>query len=219
MIDYYNNIEKRNDIKESLNVLLNDSNINIRNSAEFVLSIFEKSFNKEDFSKSPNGQYIAFYSFKDTRYNDGIPFIYYVEKDCILGFESYTSINGFGWSPDGNILCISHGGRTFSDISFINIKTNKTYKPDVYNYICENQKKSGYATGKWERPDPVIGFIEWSPDMKKVLLSYSFTDDNRVGQKGLCIYNLSQEKVEKIVKLGQYEEDHPSIEKPDNFKW
>lgn len=219
MIDYYNNIEKRNGIIESLKVLRDDSNISIKNASKFVLSIFEKSFNGEDFSKSPNGQYIAFYSFKDTRYNDGIPYVYYVEKDCIFGFESFTSINGFGWSPDGNILCISHGGRTWSNISLINLKSNKTYRPDVYNYICEKQKKLGYVTGKWARPDPVIGFIEWSPDMKKALLSYYFIDDNRVGQKGICVYNLSQEKVEKIVKLGEYEEDHPSIEKPGDFKW
>lgn len=220
MIDYYNNSEKHSEIKESLKVLLNDSNSSIRNSAEFVLSLFEKTFNGERYSKSPNGKYIAFYNFGEIRYNDGICYVYNVEEDCIYSFDnSYTNINGFGWSPDGNLLCVFHGGRTWSDISFIDVKNYKTYTTGVQSYIYENQKKLGYVIGKWDRPDPTTGFIEWSPDMKKALLSYTFIDDDRVGQKGLCIYNLVQAKIEKIVKLGQFEEDHPSIGKPDNFEW
>lgn len=220
MINYYSNTEKHDEIKNALKALLNDSNKSITDSAKFVLSIFEKSFNGEGFSKSPNGKYIAFHGFGETIYNDGICYIYIVEKDFINGFDnSYVSIGGLRWSPDGNILCISHGGRLWSSISFIDMKNSKTFTPDVHNYINKNQKKLGYMIGKWGRPDPNTSFIEWSPDMRKVLLSYSFTDDNRVGQKGLCVYNLEQAKIEKIIKLGQYEEDHPSIEKPDNFKW
>lgn len=219
MVGYYNT-DYRNEITGALKVLLNDSNDSVKQSAEFVLSLYEKSFTAEAYSKSPNGKYIAFYCFGETRYNDGICYIYNTEEDCIYGFDnSYTSINGFDWSPDGNILCVSYGGRTWIDVGFIDVKNNKTYTPGVQSYINENQKELGYVTGNWGRPDPTTGLIEWSPDLKKVLLSYTFIDDDKVGQKGLCIYNLEQEKIERIVKLGKFDEDHPSINKPDDFKW
>ncbi len=79
------------------------------------------------------------------------------------------------------------------------MKTTKNYTPNVHDYLCKNQKKLGYVIGEWNRPDPTTDFIEWSPDMKKVLLSYSFIDDNIVGQKGLCVYNLTQAKIERII--------------------
>ncbi len=219
MIGYYNT-DHRNEITEALKVLLNDSNDSVKQSAEFVLSLYGKSFEAEAYSKSPNGKYIAFYCFGETRFNDGICHIYNAEEDCIYSFDnSYTSINGFDWSPDGNILCVSHGGRTWIDISFIDVKNNRTYTPGVQIYINENQKELGYVTGDWGRPDPTTGLIEWSLDLKKVLLSYTFIDDDKVGQKGLCIYDLEQEKIERIVKLGKFDEDHPSIDKPDDFKW
>lgn len=218
MIDYYSHMDKHNEIEEELRRLLNDTNDSVKISAEFVLSIYENRFDGNSFYPSPNNKYIAFYNFRETRYNDGVCRIYMVDKDEIYTC-TFQSITGMQWSPDSNVLCIHYGGRVWSDISFIDLRTKTTYTPGIHEYLYENKDKYEYLIGNWERPNPTTHLVDWSPNMEKVLLSYSFIDDNMVGQTGLCEYDFKQAKIVRIIKLGEFHDDHPVIEVPDDFQW
>lgn len=77
----------------------------------------------------------------------------------------------------------------------------------------------GYKVGSNQRSDPWIIFIEWSPDSSKVLLSYWFSDDDRIGQKGISIYNIRKQSFEKVTPLGPSVRDYEVVEKPKGFSW
>ncbi len=122
-------------------------------------------------------------------------------------------------SPDGKWVAITTVTRNCMDTVILDTKESIEYPTGVFNYITKNAEKYEYKLGSDQKPDPYIDFVEWCPDSKKVLLSYSFTDNADIRQTGVAVFNLEKMSVEWLIKLAQGESQHTEISKPEGFNW
>ncbi len=122
-------------------------------------------------------------------------------------------------SPDGSKLVVGDGGRLWSNTVVLNLATLTTNKQDLSSYLMENCEKLGYKKGDYQRPDPSVRFLEWSPDSKKVLLSYYFSEDMEKWQSGYAVYNCGKDKYERVIPNKCSGDGYPQLEKPADFKW
>lgn len=218
----YLNSDKNDEIIPKLNNLLKDEIDFVRNAAKFSLEIFNKTFNGPEFKKSPVNSNVAFFKFSELRYNDGDVWLYSEKyKETVLLKKADGSVMDLKWSPDGNKLCIEYGGRIWSDVTIIDDinDTQELHEPKLMQYISEHNKEFKYEKGKNQRPDPYITLLEWSPDSKKALLFYSFTDDNYIVQRGSAVYDLTKKQITKVYPYPPFDGDHPPHEKPEGFTW
>ena len=131
------------------------------------------------------------------------------------------SLNGepVAVSPDGKWTAVTITARIWIDTNLVNVQTGDVMKTGIFTFITDNAWRYDYQLGKNERPDPYVEWLEWSPDSKKVLLSYSFFDDLYTRQTGVAVFNLDSGAVEWIKKLLPAEGEHSPVEKPDGFSW
>ncbi|WP_026073711.1 hypothetical protein [Acetivibrio cellulolyticus] len=215
VIEYYNKPGIKNAL-EPLNRLLKDEN-SIQDSAALSISIIKRTYNNKYLVKSHKGNRYLFTKFHGSGYGDGkLWIIDNGEINCIV--ESY-SIGDIGWSPDDKWLFANPYGRIQSEMLVVNVKSREVYNIPLFQYICDNSGKLGYKVGSNQRPDPWIKFIEWNPDSSRILLSYWFRDDNFTGQKGIAVYNIEKQSIEKTTPLGSTEGDYEVVDKPADFSW
>lgn len=214
IIEYYNKPGVKNAV-EPLNNLLKEPAIH--DSAALSLAIINRTYDNGHLVKSHKGNKYLFTKYLGSRYNDGKLWI--IDEGKIHCITENISIGGFGWSPDDEWLYANPYGRTSSDMIVVNVKSGKAYNIPVFEYICENSSKLGYKVGKNQRSDPWINFIEWSPDSSRILLSYWFNDDEYTGQKGIAVYNIAEQFLEKVTPLGLAKVDYEVVKKPDGFNW
>ncbi|MCX7923098.1 MAG: sister chromatid cohesion protein PDS5 [Clostridia bacterium] len=216
----YSNHEKKQEIIDAVSQLLNDPDENVKKAAEFTCSVLKFTFEGEDFIKSPNGKNVAFYNYREARFNDGKLWVYNGEyKEVWLLKTLEGSLGSINWSPSGEKIAVSYGGRLWSDVAIIDNPSGETYGNGLFQHILKFKDKYGYKIGKNNRVDPWITFLEWSPDSNKILLFYSFFDDDTVSQKGAAVYNLQKRDFDKLIPLGPSEADYPKAVKPKDFKW
>lgn len=123
------------------------------------------------------------------------------------------------WSADGKWIAVTTVARTQIDTVILDSKTKKEHETGIFRFILENTDKYDYKIVENQRPDPYVNFIEWCPDSKKVLLSYSFTDDYDTRQTGVTVFNLEKMAVDWMIKLSPAEGEHADIKKPEGFNW
>jgi len=218
--------ERKPEIIKALQPLLSDPVQQVRDAAKFSTEVLAETFSGPEFVPSPNGKYIAFTPFLNTRFNDGKLWVYYTEKRHISMVLKLISVGGdsgaagyIQWSPDGSKLAVGDGGRLWSDTVILNLDDLTVSKRDLISYLMENGEKFGYNIGDYQRPDPAVRFVEWSPDSKKVLLSYYFAEGQDIWQSGYAVYNCETDEYERIMPNKASNDEYPLLEKPDGFKW
>jgi hypothetical protein len=222
----YNWDERKSDIIIALQPLLTDEVQQVRDAANFSTEVLTESFSGPEFIPSPNGKDIAYNPFLNTRFNDGKVWVYFGESRQLSMVLQLLSVGGdsgvagyIQWSPDGSKLAVGDGGRLWSNTVILDLDTMTTNKQDLFSYLSENSEKFGYKIGDYQRPDPAARFLEWSPDSKKVLLSYYFAEDPEKWQSGYAIYNCETDKYERIMPNKASADEYPELEKPDGFQW
>lgn len=222
----YHTDDRKPEIIKALQTLLTDPVQQVRDAAKFSMEVLGETFSGPEFVHSPNNKFVAFNPFINTRFNDGKLWIYSSDNRQISMALQLVSVGGdsgvagyIHWSPDGTKLAVGDGGRLWSNTVILNLSTFTTNKQELYSYLAENSKKFGYTIGNYQRPDPSVRFLEWSPDSKKVLLSYYFAEDSEKWQSGLAVYNCETNKYERILPNKCTDDDYPQVEKPDDFHW
>lgn len=218
--------ERKPEIITALQPLLTDEVQQVRDAAKFSTEVLTESFSGSEFVPSPNGKDIAFNPFPNARFNDGRVWIYFGESRQLSMVLQLLSIGGDGgvaghiqWSPDGSKLAVGDGGRLWSNTVILNLDTLTTNKKDLFSYLAENSEKFGYKIGDYQRPDPAVRFLEWSPDSKKVLLSYYFAEGPEKWQSGYAVYNSETDKYERNMPNEASDDEYPQLEKPEGFQW
>lgn len=222
--DYHVDARKLEIIK-ALQPLLTDPVLQVRDAAKFSMEVMNETLSGPEFVHSPNGKYVAFNPFINTRFNDGKLWVYSSESHHYIMALQLLSIGGdngvagyIHWSPDGSKLAVGDGGRLWSNTVILNLSNMTENKQNLFSYLSENSKKFGYNIGDYQRSDPAVRFLEWSPDSKKVLLSYCFYEDMEKCQSGIAVYNTETDKYERIIP-NKCSKDYPQVEKPDDFHW
>lgn len=222
---YYHD-ERKPEIIEALNPLQADADANVRQVAEFSLEVLTGSFSGTGFIRSPNGRDVAFAPFMDARFNDGQVWLYTSENDQLSMVLQLVSVGGdsgvagyITWSPDGRKLAVGDGGRLWSDIVVLNLDTLESNKKSLFAYLSENAAEFGYQFDDYQRPDPQVKLIEWSPDSTRVLLSYAFAESMDHWQTGFAVLNVETDAYELVMPGGSTDDDYPSLEKPEDFHW
>ena len=123
------------------------------------------------------------------------------------------------WSPDSKWVAVTTVARDFIDTVILDTIENKEYETGLFKYIPTHADEYGFKIGMNQSPDPYIDFVEWCPDSKKVLLSYSFTDDFSTRQTGVAVFSLEKMSVDWMMKLASSEGGNSDISKPENFNW
>lgn len=225
IIEYSWDESHRTEITKLLNDLCNDKVDFVKNAATFSLAVINKEFQKDIFKRSPDGNNFIFTRFYESRYNGGEIWIYNKPNDSYWLYKKIDTGNlgEVAWAPNSRKVCISFSGRTWSNVGILDINTNSAehalVSPEISSYIVENKKTLGYKVGQNLRPDFYINFLEWKEDSTRVLLSYSFTDDDHIDQSGIVVYNLAQCKVERLEKYNPAYNERSTIKKPLGFKW
>lgn len=226
VISYYEMPRKEEVIEQLKTMQDSDPNEEVKKAAKFSLSVLRREFNGSEFIKSPNEKYIAFHRFYDGISNDGAVFMYDKTARKLNIVAKTNSIINLNWSPDSTKLCITYGVKEWSETGFIkmsdvNFSTPATAiakRPALIEYLDNNKEKYSIKSQKLDRLNSYTNLLEWSPDSKKLLLYYSFTDDDKKIQRGAAVYDTTGDKYEKIIPYEQSGEN-ASIEKPKGFKW
>ncbi|OPX44377.1 hypothetical protein CLHUN_16760 [Ruminiclostridium hungatei] len=175
-------------------------------------------------SVSPDGSYAAVsheWGF------DGISYllIYDLKHNCLLKkFEIAAMGYGFMWSPDSRRLCVTRTARIWIDAAVIDIGKKSLFSiMDSGIAGFEAFKKYGvdfdYKLNE-NRPDPYYQPCEWSPDSKKILMSYQWTDSSYNRQGGSFVFDFDRRTVSDITQNKAHSgADNLEPEKPAGFKW
>ncbi|HHW32167.1 MAG TPA: hypothetical protein GXX20_10940 [Clostridiaceae bacterium] len=217
---------RRQEIITALQPLLTDPDEHVRDSARFSMEVLAETFSGPEFVYSPNGKYVAFNPYRNTRFNDGKLWIYSFESHQLSMILQLISIGGdsggagyINWSPDGQKLAVGNGGRTWSDTVIFNMSSFSANKQSLYAFLAENSEEFGYKIGEYQWDNPAVHFLEWSPDSKKALLSYYFAEDMNLWQTGVAVYNCETDTYERIIPGECSYDDYPQVEKPVDFQW
>jgi hypothetical protein len=213
--------EKRPEILDALEPLLEDESETVRKAAAFSTEVLDGSYDGPEFIKASDGKFVVFHAFHETRYNDGRIWLDNGDAGGFYRIDTDGSLGAISISPDNSKLCYSDYGRIWSGVSVYDISSGKSNYCNLYGYIVNNKSRYGYKTGANQRPDPYVSFIEWSPDSKKLLLFCSFTDDEYKTHKVSAVYDTTGGGFERVEPLpdGPAEEYNPGPEKPEGFKW
>jgi hypothetical protein len=213
--------EERSEICDALKPLLEDKSEIVRKAAAFSIEVLDGSYDGPEFVKSSDEKFVVFHGFNDARYNDGKAWLDNGDAGGFYQIDAGGCLGGITISPDNLKLCFKTYGRIWSNVSIYDLKSLQTKYCDLFNYIIKHKDKFGYKIGDNQRPDPYVSPVEWSPDSKKLLLFYSFTDDGQKTHKGTAVYDIAGESFERVKPMpdGPEEEYNPQPVKPEGFKW
>ena len=212
--------DNKNIIIEGLEKLQNDSDEKVRTAAAFALSAITKSFEGDRFKKTTDGKKVAFYKYDEAIYNDGIIYLYIDDsQDAWYEYDIDGSITDLTWAPDGNKLCVEYGGRSWSFVSLVDLNNSQVVDVGLISHIMKNHEKLGYKLVENPRSDPRVTLLEWSPKSDRILLFYSFTDDDLKLQSGTAIYNVSKDNFESIKPYPEEADEGVEPRKPEDFTW
>lgn len=200
--------------------LRGDPDDKVRESAEFAISAINRSFEGDKFTKTKDGKRAAFYRYHGLTYNDG--YIYLYTENTTGGWYGYDfggSISKIAWSPEGNKLCVEYEGRTWHFVSYIDVKDYSMHEVGLFSYLLKNADKYNYKSKTNQRPDPQVTLLEWSPAGDKMLLFYSFTDDDYKIQSGAAVYDIPSNDFQRIWPYPAEEDEGVVPVKPQHFKW
>lgn len=218
-LEYAYGNEKEILINELKN-LLKDSDEKVKSAAEFVLSAVTREYRGERFVKSIDGKNVAFYRYHEVAYNDGDIWISTENtKDAWYTYHVDGSITKMTWSPDGSKLCVEYGGRSWHFVSFIDLNIYQTKDVGLLSHIMKYSGQFNYKLVMNPRIDPQVTLLEWSPNSDKMLLFYSFNDDDYKIQSGTAIYNSGDNSFEQINPLPETADEGVIPKKPENFTW
>lgn len=207
-------------LKEMLFSLENDTDLFVKEAAKLALAVFNGQYNHPAFIRYKDSSKYVFYRFREAKYNDGAVWMIDSGKVSQLFKDSGSSIMGLDWSPDGEWVGVTRGGRTWIDVNLVQVQTKENREINLIRYAFGNAEKYGYKVKINQRPDPYIGLIEWSPDSRKVLLSCQFTDDDYQEQACIAVYNLDAAAIERFLKLPPEQEQRKRrIQKPKGLEW
>ncbi|SNS72618.1 hypothetical protein SAMN05446037_101889 [Anaerovirgula multivorans] len=126
------------------------------------------------------------------------------------------------WSPDSRWLAITYSGRIWKDYMIIDLVTGKHKNPPTPEITINQFKEAGeridYILNE-NRSDPYLQPLEWSPDSSKLLVSYLWFDNDIEVQNGVMIYNVEENRYEKIIQYEPCEGETYQPSKPENFTW
>lgn len=177
--------------------------------------------NVDAVSVSPDGKYAI-----STQLDKAKVLVYDIKKNALASsFELLAQDYGFMWSPDNSKVCVTKTARVWIDVSFIDVNSMKAADmptvDKILNTFGKNGIKLNYELNK-NRPDPYISPIEWSPDSKRILLFYQWTDSNYIRQNGTFVFEVATGEISRIsqnkTEVGQEGGNIPAA-KPDGFKW
>ncbi len=156
-----------------LQVLLASEEDFVKEAAALALAVLNEDWDSPLILKSPKKNRYAFTRYQNCRGNDGNVFI--VENSRVkkqnIGFGIYMC----GWSPDGNWLACGSPYRYGSTLQLLEIDTGKVVS------LGDNVLDSLLPVLPRLALNPTRGFsdlklLQWSPDSKKLLLSYKYSD-------------------------------------------
>lgn len=216
----YAYVDNKGAIVEGLEKLQNDLDEKVRAAAAFALSAITKSFEGDRFKKTIDGKKVAFYKYDEAIYNDGIVYLHIDDsQDAWYEYDVDGSITDLIWAPDGNKLCVEYGGRIWNFVSLINLSDGKVAEVGLISHIMKNNEKLGYNLVENPRSDPRVALLEWSPNSDKILLFYSFTDDDLKLQSGTAIYNVDKGNFEGVKPYPEENDEGVEPRKPEGFTW
>ncbi len=177
-------------------------------------------FDRESFS--PDGKYAVAahgWGFDENSY---ILIYSTAQNKLIRKYDILSSDFEYIWSPDSKKLCVKSLGKTWINTDLLDIEKNGMIDMlSIAGY--ENLKKLGVKF-PYEllenRDDPYIQTVEWSPDSKKALLHYQWTDSRYMRQSGTFVYDTEKKTISKIVQNpGAAEGGNLKPAKPKGFQW
>ncbi len=175
-------------------------------------------------SISPDGRYAAV-SHEWGYDSNSYILIYDIKKNSLSNrYDLLGQEFGYKWSPDSKKLCITRLARIWIDTSIVDVE-KKTLVSMLDNEMAGYDRftKLGMSFSyklNENRPDPYFQPCEWSPDSKRILMHYQWTDSNFNRQSGNFIYSLENKAVSGITQSPP-EPDGGNLEplKPKGFKW
>lgn len=212
------------EFKARLTSLLNAKEGFVRDAAGLALAALNKDWNYPHILKSPKKNRYAFTRFNDSQTNDGNVFI--VKKNQLekvnLDINTYVS----GWSPDGNWLICNSIYRYGNSLQLLNVETGKII-PLSGNIIEGFSDKMPQLALNPPRGFSDMNLVEWSPDSKKVLLSYRYSDIQMCDAWMLMVNSIQNNTVDWVTTLCDEEQNNRFLVNdatavpytPDGFDW
>ncbi|TVY04519.1 hypothetical protein [Cohnella terricola] len=210
--------EDKQEALDALKLLTKSKKDGVKQAAQFALHVFERDFDDEAFSRSPDGKRTAFHLYNEARYNDGIVWIYDSETRAVNPLPGeWPSIERLVWSPDSRALAVEFGGRIWGNVDLIDPATGDSLlQPGVFDLL---RSKKLYTADKQGRPDPYNRLVEWDPKGRKAMLSYAFTDDDYNVQQGVLVYDIAKSAYTDVKRYPSGTDSYPRLNKPEGFKW
>jgi len=212
------------ELKTRLTSLRNSKEGYVRDAAGLALAVLNKDWNYPHILKSPKKDRYAFTCFNDSQANDGAVFI--VEdnqlKKVNLDINTYVS----GWSPDGNWLVCNSIYRYGNVLQLLNVETGNA--AELTGNIIEGF--SDMMPRLALNPPDVfsdLSLLEWSPDSKKVLLSYRYIDIQMCDAWIIMVCDFQSNTVDWITTYSDEEQNSrflvdgaaAALYTPDGFNW
>ncbi len=173
---------------------------------------------------SPDGRY-AVVSHEWGYDSSSYILIYDIKKNSLSNrYDLLGQEFEYSWSPDSKKLCVTRMARIWIDTSVVDIekKTLVSMMDDnlaSYNRFAELGTSFSYRLNE-NRPDPYFQPCEWSPDSKRILMHYQWTDTDFSRQSGNFIYSHENRGVSEITQ-NPPDPEGGNLEpaKPKGFKW
>ncbi|RKP48023.1 hypothetical protein D7Z26_22755 [Cohnella endophytica] len=218
----YDNVDRHEAIISALNRSVDDPEELVANAARFALSVMEGKYEEAEGSlKSPDGKAYAFVKYREAKFNDGKIWLAKNGRATTVYTPDIGGILDLGWSPDSQWLFARYAVQTASWIVLANAKTGEIRdKFDLVQRII-GDPANGYAVDPAKAPrfDPGEQLVDWSPNSKKFLFRYSFADENFMPYEGFGVYDLVNNKIEKVYMLPANESAGGIDSRPEGFSW
>lgn len=175
-------------------------------------------------SVSPNGRY-AIVS-HEWGFDEGSYILIYdtVQNKLVSKYDILAKEFGYVWSQDSKKVGVIRTARTWIDTCIVDIKKSSLVSIMDDGLTILSQFKALGVKFNYEldenRPDPYYQICEWSPDSKKVLMFYQWSDTDGNRQSGNFVYDLDKHVISKITQNKPVTEGgNLETNKPKGFKW
>jgi hypothetical protein len=186
--------------------LLDDPDEDVKKAARFASELLKGTYEGEAFSRSTDGKTVAYYKYREARYNDGKVYLLHDGKTQVV-FDT-PSVTTLTISPNDHYLFIGNGGRIWTGYQVTDLTTNE--KLTLPNLVMDiiREPSNGYDThldpSKIDRFDDWVSFKEWSPEGDRFLYSYQFNDDKSNPSAGYAVLDIKKNKITEVYKRMDY---------------